>query len=268
MVINSGLNSNGIIKNYALITIKHSSGMDSNGIIKLYSYATSSPKPKNTAVLNYPSLWVNIVLACVTFLVFLTALFQERIKKYFNRSVLDMKINLAPPDCHQIDLTHEVQITDILKQTYTEKSIYIRIKVEHKKGLAGENVEIMPINFWRVNNINELSKLEHFLPISLLWSHFRKPTIRVPVDLFRHCDFGHFVNREDKPLLILDTQVQPNAVANNEVPNQIKPGKYQFELLLSGDNVKAIRKKWEIDFFEWSNEENIMLNKYITIKEL
>lgn len=248
--------------------MKARSVMDSNGVIKNYAYTISSSKPKTTTVSNYSSLWVNIVLACVTFLVFLGALFQERIRKYWNRSILDMKINLVPPDCQQIDLSYQIEITDTMKPKFIEKSIYIRIKVEHKKGSAGENVEIMPINFWRVNSMNELSKLEHFLPISLLWSHFRQPIIRVPVDLFRHCDFGHFVNREGKPLLILDTAVQPNMVANNEIPNQIKYGKYQFELLLSGDNVRAIRKKWEIEFYEWSDDEKIMLNKNIVIREL
>ena len=222
--------------------------------------------PQIIPVLTDPAnLWVSVGLAVVTFLALVVALFQERIRKYWNRAVLDMEINLIPPDCHQISLSN--QQGEIVGQT-----IYIRIKVLHRNGSAGENVEIMPIHFWRVGENNKLSELKYFLPISLIWSHFqpRTNTIRVPVSLFRHCDFGHFLKSEngDKAILLLDTMVQPNPVVDGEIPNVIKPGKYQFELLLSGDNVKALRKKWELEFEKWSDDESKMLNSNITIKEV
>jgi len=218
------------------------------------------------ALTDPSSLWVNIVLAIVTFLAVLVALFQERIRKFWNRAILDMEINLTPPDCHQISLTNQ-------RGEFVGQSIYIRIRVTHKKGAAGENVEIMPINFFHVEDNRKLEKLKHFLPISLVWSHFQPRTnvIRVPVNLFRHCDFGHFIkepSNQDKSLLILDTMVQPNPVAGGEVPNIIKPGKYRFELLLSGDNVKSIRKSWQLEFDKWSENEQEMLTKNIQIKEV
>ncbi|MCG2687023.1 hypothetical protein L6278_02695 [Candidatus Parcubacteria bacterium] len=222
--------------------------------------------PKIIPVLTDPAnLWVSVGLAVVTFLALVVALFQERIRKYWNRAILDMEINLIPPDSHKIALSN--QNGEIVGQT-----IYIRIKVIHKKGSAGENVEIMPTNFWRVDENNNLSVLKYFLPISLVWSHFqpRTNTIRVPVNLFRHCDFGHFLKSQNgnKSILLLDTMVQPNPVADGEIPNVIKPGKYQFELLLSGDNVKALRKKWEIEFENWSDDESVMLNSNIKISEV
>ena len=222
--------------------------------------------PEIILVLTDPAnLWVNIGLAIVTFLVFVVALFQERIRRYWNRAVLDMEINLTPPNSHQISLSNPQG--QIIGQT-----IYIRIKVLHKIGSAGENVEIMPVKFWRVNENNKPLILKYFLPINLVWSNFqpRTNTIRVPIGLFRHCDFGHFVKSqsENKSILSLDTIIQPNPVANGEIPNVIKSGKYHFELLLSGDNVKALRKKWEIEFDEWSDDESEMLNKNIKIKEI
>jgi len=222
--------------------------------------------PQIIPVLTDPAnLWVSVGLAVVTFFALVVALFQERIRKYWNRAVLDMEINLIPPDCHQISLSN--QQGEIVGQT-----IYIRIKVLHKNGSAGENVEIIPIHFWRVGENNKLSELKYFLPISLVWSHFqpRTNTIRVPVSLFRHCDFGHFLKSQNgnKAILLLDTMVQPNPVADGEIPNVIKPGKYQFELLLSGDNVKALRKKWELEFEKWSDDESKMLNSNIKIKEV
>lgn len=161
--------------------------------------------PKIIPVLTDPAnLWVSVGLAVVTFLALVVALFQERIRKYWSRAILDMEINLIPPDSHQIALTN--QNGEIVRQT-----IYVRIKVIHKKGSAGENVEIMPINFWRVDESNNLSVVEYFLPISLIWSHFqpRTNTIRVPVNLFRHCDFGHFLKSQNghNSILLLDTIV-------------------------------------------------------------
>lgn len=223
---------------------------------------------KIAMVLNDPKiLWINILLAITTFLAVLVALFQEKIKRCWNKTVIDMKINLEPPDCHQIALTNRTT------GEFIGQSIYVRIKVIHKRGVAGENVEIMPVNFFRVKKNKKLEKLEHFLPINLVWSHFQPQTniIRIPVNLFRHCDFGHFIqdpNNPEKSLLILDTIVQPNPVAGGEVPNIIKPGKYQFELLLSGDNVKPLKKSWYLEFEKWSDIQDEMLFKNIKIKEI
>ncbi|MCD4679388.1 MAG: hypothetical protein K8S00_03270, partial [Bacteroidales bacterium] len=212
-----------------------------------------------------PDQWVNIALAIVTFMAVLVALFQERLRKLWNRSVLDMKLSLLSPDTHQIVMTSQ-------SGEYLGKTIYLRIRVLHKKGVAGENVEIMPINFWRIDESGKSHKLKHFLPISLVWSHFEPRTnaIRVPVGLFRHCDFGHFLNLRggDKAMLIIDTLTQPNPVANGEIPNVIKPGKYRFELLLAGDNVGSLRKTWEIEFGKWSDSEDEMLKNNIVLKEV
>ena len=219
--------------------------------------------PEIIPVLTNPAdLWVNIGLAFVTFLALLVALFQERIRKFWNKATLDMEINLIPPDSHQIALSN--QQGQIIGQT-----IYIRIKVLHKKGSAGENVEIMPIKFWRIED-SKLSALKYFLPISLVWSHFqpRVNVIRIPVNLFRHCDFGHILKIQNEAVLVLDTMVQPNPVADGEIPNVIKPGKYQFELLLSGDNVKSLRRRWKIEFGTWNDDESEMLTKNIKIEKI
>jgi ABC-type phosphate transport system substrate-binding protein len=73
---------------------------------------------------------------------------------------------------------------------------------------------------------------------------------------------------DNRAILILDTMIQPNPVASGEIPNVIKPGKYRFELLLSGDNVKTLRKIWGLEFDKWSDDEGEMLNNHIKIKEL
>jgi hypothetical protein len=210
-------------------------------------------------------LFVNIVLAFVTFLAVIAAFLQEKIRRMFSRATLDMEINLIPPDSHQIDITNS-------DGSSPRKSIYIRIKVTHIKGAAGENVEIMPISFNEIDELGVSTPITYFLPINLVWSHFqpRTNTIRVPVGLFRHCDLGHVIELRphNGPVLILDTMVQPNKISDNRIPNVFHPGKYQFELLLSGDNVKVLKKKWEIQIIDWSDTESVMLNNNLIIKEI
>ena len=208
---------------------------------------------------------VNVTLAILTFLVVIAAFLQEKIRRMFSGAVLDMKINLVPPDTHQIDITSP-------DGSNRRKSIYIRVKVEHIKGAAGENVEIIPISFCKVDELNIPRPVTYFLPISLVWSHFQPRTniIRVPVGLFRHCDFGHIIELrpQNGPILILDTMVQPNPVSGGDIPNIFMPGKYQFELLLSGDNVRFLKKKWEIELLGWSDNESIMLTDNLRIREV
>lgn len=222
--------------------------------------------PEIIPVLTDPAnLWVNISFAIITLLAVIVALFQERIRIFWNMAKLDMEINLKPPDCHQIALSNPSTGQNV------GNAIYIRILVNHIKGSAGENVEIIPIRFWKIKD-SKKEVLEHFLPISLVWSHFqpRQNTIRIPVGLFRHCDFGYFRKNptNNQAVLFLDTMVQPNPVANNKIPNIIEPGKYCFELLLSGDNVKSFRKKWILEFKNWSDDENEMLTNNIKIHEI
>jgi len=210
--------------------------------------------------------WVEISLAIVTLLAVAVALFQERLKRYWNRAIMDMKINLEPPDCHQIMLN----LPSLSGMGLP--SIYIRIKVVHISGPSAENVEITPVNFWEVEEGNKLRPLKYFLPISLTWSHFQPKTnyTRIPAESFRHCDFGFFIQEGQSSFAVLklDTIVQPNLVAQGKTPNVIMPGKYQFELLLCGDNIKSLRKRWLLEFKNWNDQEFDMLNNNIKIVEV
>jgi len=208
--------------------------------------------------------WANISIAVITLVAVLVALFQERIKDFFNKSELDMKINLQPPDCHQIELT------DQRDGSVVSKSIYIRIKVTHTAGRAAQNAEIMLTNFWKVGKKGKKDTIKEFLPMNLVWSHFqpRRIEAKIPTGIFRHCDFGSFRPVGNGVFLLLDTMVQPNAVSNGVIPNLIHPGKYRFEVLLTGDNVKPTIKQWDLKFDNvWSDEEAVML-KNIKIKEV
>lgn len=212
------------------------------------------------------SIIISATAALITLLAVAVALFQEKIRDYFKTALLDVKINLAPPDCHQIMLTNSQDGSSVCN------SIYIRLKVSHLKGNSAENVEIMLSNFWKINDDNSKDVIREFLPMNLVWSHFqpRKTELRIPKKLFRHGDFGYFapLGTRRKTILKLDTMVQPNPVAGGGLPNIIEPGIYEFEIMVSGDNVKPIVKKWRLEFDAiWSEDEQEMLSDHITIEE-
>jgi hypothetical protein len=199
-----------------------------------------------------------IFLGAVALLTF----FYDRYKN--RRAKVCMSINTAPPDCHQIELTN------LETGTVMSKCIYIRIRVEHISGNSAEDVEILVSNFWVVDG-KEKSVKKSFIPMNLKWSHFEGKKRSIPRRLFRHCDFGSFqpkYTNNTHTVLRLDTIVQPNRVSGGEIPNVIEPGKYEFELMLSGVNSNFIRKRWLLEFDEnWSDDENEMLTRHISIKE-
>lgn len=210
--------------------------------------------------------YISIIAAAITFLAVVVALFQEKIKDFFRMAKLDVKINLEPPDCHQIALTDPRNGSTICN------SIYIRFKVQHLSGNSAENVELMLSNFRRVNSDGSKEVVREFLPMNLVWSHFQpqKTEVRIPKNLFRHCDFGYFrpFTINNGTILKLDMMVQPNPVAGGGLPNVILPGKYNFEVMISGNNVKPLMKRWRLEFGRaWSEDEPEMLGR-IKIVEL
>lgn len=206
--------------------------------------------------------WIQVVLAVFTGTAVFIALFQEVIKNYLNRAILDMQIKLAPPDCHQIDLTN------IQTGQYTGKAIYIRICVSHIRGVIAKNAEIIITKVLKLNKNGKWIRVKSFLPMNLQWSHGHQQTITIPPKSFRHCDLGSFRQNKIVMNFLIDTLVQPNPVSNGIIPNLLNPGTYLFECVLSGENIKPQIKKWKIYFTpNWSQSEKTMLNNNIKIKE-
>jgi hypothetical protein len=199
-----------------------------------------------------------IALAVMTLLIAAVAVYQEPLRRRFLRARVRMTILLEPPDAHMIDGI------DPRLGKFLAKLLYIRIRVTHVGGSAAENVEIMANGLWKRRSANEWEPVKTFLPLGLTWSHVRVSTMRVPAGIFRHCDLGFLssLNPERKPTFRFDLIVQPNAVAGGVLPNELDPGEYLFELVLVGDNVKRITKRWRFKFSgPWSDDETTMLSR-------
>lgn len=205
--------------------------------------------------------WVQVVLAVITFLAVIVALFQEKIKDFFNSARLKLEINLKPPDCHQIDLTNQVN------GQFISKCIYLRIRVTNVWGKTATNVEIMAANMWKLKS-NKEEAIKSFLPMNLRWSHLHRVAEAIPPKSFRFCDLGAIRPLNGKVVLWLDTIAQPNPVSGGVIPNRIEAGEYKLELLISGGNTNPEVTSWKIKFSDqWSDDENEMM-KRIRISKL
>ncbi len=203
---------------------------------------------------------IQILMVIATFLAVLIALFQENIKRYFDIVRLTLEINLTPPDCHQIDITNEINGQFICK------CIYLRIRVTNIGDITARNIEILASNLWRIEN-NTRTIVKTFLPMNLRWSHTHPTQVTMPTKSFRFCDLGPVRLLNNNVILKFDMETQPNPVSGGVYPNIIFPGKYILEILLSGENVYPEITHWEIAIPDkWSNDEDTML-KEIKIKK-
>jgi hypothetical protein len=207
-----------------------------------------------------------LVLAAGTILLAIIALFQENIQRRFRRSHLTLEIRKAPPDTHQIAMKRYV---DTGKGSVLElpqiPALYVRARIIHVKGPSANQVEIVVEKVWNGHGKGRTPR-DTFLPLSLSWAHFGGSTIAIPHGIFRYCDVGRFVKDEksEKTFFMFTTVVQPNAVATGSPPNVLEAGDYEFELMMTGDNVKPVRTTWRLSFLEeWSEDESEMLKRIV-----
>lgn len=198
---------------------------------------------------------IQIIMVIVTFMAVVVALFQEKIKRYFDRVKLKLQIILEPPDCHQIDLS------DQITGRFISKCIYLRIRVTNIDDKTARDVEILASNLWRITDGKQF-KVFTFLPMNLRWSHSHPIKVTIPPQSFRFCDLGPVRPLEDKVILKFDMETQPNPVSGGVYPNVIFSDVYILEVLLSGDNTYPLLTKWKIEVpNEWADNESEMLSK-------
>ncbi|MFA5128676.1 MAG: hypothetical protein WC445_01775 [Patescibacteria group bacterium] len=220
--------------------------------------------PQIIPVLTDPTnLVVNIIVAVVMFFTALVALFQVKITARFKKTKIESDIKLEPPDCHKIKLKD--------RETGSESdSFYMRMKVVNIGKHPAENVEVMINKCWKFDG-EKKDELKKFLPMNLVWSHYRDITIKkILPKHFRHCDIGFFVLIKDNRIMFkIDTVAQPNKVEGDVYPNILEAGKYQLDLLIGADNVKTFSQSYILSFNdEFYIQEKDMFSKNIRIEKI
>jgi hypothetical protein len=87
--------------------------------------------------------------------------------------------------------------------------------------------------------------------------------MRIPSDLFRHCDVGRFQrDGEGGIVFVLSTVVTPNPGAGGQWFNVLPAGRYVVELVLTADNVNTSTTRWRLEFgVKWTDDEGQMLRQ-------
>lgn len=197
-------------------------------------------------------------------------IFQDKIRNWFFKPNISVDIKLEPPDCHK---THK---TD--KQGYKLcDCYYFRFKVLNSGNYKLEDVEAMVVDISKKYPNGEYKKLYKFLPLNLLWSHYREVVMKsIQPGTFKHLDLGHVIETQfslvegfkivgdSKITFVFDTSVSPNNGSSF-----ISPGEYRFKIVFSANNIRPIYKTYEMVIADnWNDNEKIMLEKNISIKEI
>jgi hypothetical protein len=187
------------------------------------------------------------------------ALLAAPLRRWIVRARLTMEIRTRPPDMHKILMTTRPP------EASSRYTIYMRIRVVHKRGAPAENAEIMTTSLRRLAG-RESEVVTTFLPLNLAWSNSLSPTstLRIPHGGFRFCDLGHFVrSTTGETVLYLDPIFKPNPVEESGIPPYAIPaGDYEIELVLAADNTRPQTCRWQIQFGpEWSEVQSEMLER-------
>jgi hypothetical protein len=214
-----------------------------------------------------PSAWTalaTICLAAATFLTALVAFFQDGIQRWLRRSRLSLEIRKVPPDTHQIAMSRSVTGPGGIRLELPQvPALWVRARVTHLRGPSATEVEMVVEKVWNGHGQERVQR-ETFLPLNLSWAHVGGSTMKIPRGLFRHCDIGRFEQdaQSTSTVFVFSTIVQPNVVATGSFPNVLKAGDYEFDLLMTGENVKPVRTTWRLSFPPaWSDDQDEMLNR-------
>lgn len=203
----------------------------------------------------FGTVFVGVVAIVIAFL-------QERIKRFLNKTTLEIVLRAESPDCHKIEVKDGIGIS--------RDSYYIRSRIINNGNFSAENVEIMIDSVYRISNENR-ELLKSFLPMNLVWSHYGGITMKnILPSHFRHIDIGYFIlNYDNKVIFHIDTVVQPNKVEGNIYPNILSSGKYELNLIIGGDNIKSFRKKYILSFNDtFYTTESDMFSKSVFIEDI
>lgn len=218
---------------------------------------------------NITPEWIAII---ITLLIAIVGFFKKEIHDFFVKAKVDIEFKILPPNCHktQLHFNREIQTIDCY---------YYRLKVKSLNSIAPQKLELM-VTKKIIKNGDEFEEDKNFLPMSLVWSHYKISILeRISPKLFKFCDFGYipdpkysekitqqYINKAEEGNVVLDMDLEVKPYTGSNIINS---GTYRFEMTLSGQNFKEIKKTFEVNIPEyWDESEQKMLNNGLSVKEV
>jgi hypothetical protein len=214
------------------------------------------------------------LVAIGTILLAFIAVFQDKIRGYFQRPNLECDIELSPPDCHRT----------IMKMRDSDVSFYVfyyLFKIWNKGNISAKNVEVIISDVQKKEGA-VFKSIDGFLPGNLKWSFLGGKTYcdYISPDTFKHCNLGHILDPQHRHLLPDENNpslpVQANETIfcfdvefrSNRLYYLVTPGTYKFKITIGCENAKPATKTYIIDVTgKWWEDESRMLNEGFTIRE-
>jgi len=217
----------------------------------------------------------------VTFPTNYLSFFREKIINLFFKAKVDVEFKVLSPNCHKtrIKLIQETKQIIGLDDMSMPYCYYYRLKINSLNNIAPKKLELMITKKLQKNG-DEFEEDKSFLPMSLVWSHYRTSVLEhIPPKLFKFCDFGYIIDpnytqittqqyitpsQQGEIVLDMDLEVRPYTGSS-----LLRTGVYRFELVLTGNNIKNLHKTFEINLPKyWSVSEKEMFNNGLSIKEI
>lgn len=217
--------------------------------------------------------WTIIVSSAgvlVALLLGVVGVFQDRIRAWFKKPKLNISIKVAPPDCHKTSF-YQPDVDRKVCDTY-----YFRFRVENNGNYYAENVEAMITEVFK-KRYEQYEKVDNFLPLNLVWSHYRQPTMsKIQPKLFKHLDFGFILKSNSEYLARFGIQNNTNiffefdlAVRPNTGSHILLPGDYRVKIIFAGNNLEPLEKIYHLVIKDnWADDEATMLQENMTIEEV
>ncbi|MFI5097219.1 MAG: hypothetical protein ACHQT6_04520 [Candidatus Acidiferrales bacterium] len=211
------------------------------------------------------------VTALGTLVLAAAAIFQDYFRSLVWKPKLELQIQPSPPDFH---LTSAVYTYRILGPQGVQEAhgstpcYYFRLRAKNTGNCEAREVEILAGDLKQ--NVNgAFTAVARFSPMDLLWSDIRKPSLPILIpELDKLCDLAHVVALrqrrslghelpnvpDDKLILVLDLQVEPNSGGH-----LLGPGFYQLTLAIAAGNAKPSNYLLDITFTgDWYDEPDRM----------
>ncbi len=209
---------------------------------------------------------VSLVGVIATFLAVIVALFKEEIVKIWRRPSVDATLDLRAPDCHKTVMTiHNPAKNEVL----ASDCYYFRMWVKNTGNMPITDVQVFASKLYQRNSEGRFTKVDDFTPMNFKWSHTHEIFAqRISPKMGKHCDMGHIINPQFKPLIgenlpdnppentvfAMDLEVKPNTLSH-----LIGPGSYRLLIKIAADNCAPRSKTIEFSFNgQWHQDEEQM----------
>jgi len=212
--------------------------------------------------------WWAIIIAL---LLGLLGIFQDRIRSIFWKPRIKVAMKLKSPDCHKIAMRNS-QTGQFVCDSY-----YFRFLIENSGNFQMENVEAIVTEVCKKEANGEYKKMENFLPLNLVWAHYHNVEMpKIQPHLFKHLDFGHITKSNFANLEYFGIENSSQVVFQFDlavIPNHgshiLLPGDYNITIKFAANNLSPIIKKYNFVIAnKWNDDERVMLQNNISIKEL